>query len=350
MNYRKFIEVLKSNSLKPVYLFYGEEFYLIDELVNRVKDAYIDDRFETLNYSVLEGKELSFDRLMNACETLPFMADKKIVVIRDFPLFKGKDDELEGFAGDKNRKRLAKYIESLEDYICLIFVEKTSKIRRNNFLYKAIGRAGDVVELKRLRGVELDRWVERQFKEQNKRISRGDIGHFIDKMSYFDANQERNLYDLENEIIKISNHTSDDEVNREIMDLVMIDSLEMNIFNLLDSISRRDGGRAIRLFNEMYMSNEPVLIILHMIVRQFRNMLHIRSLKANGYMDKDIRGKVKLSQYEYSKVSGQCNNFSMAQLEGALFHCLEADKDIKTSSIDERLALEILIAKLCFDT
>ncbi|HHV38403.1 MAG TPA: DNA polymerase III subunit delta [Tepidimicrobium sp.] len=348
MNYKEFIQVLKSNRLKPVYLFYGEEYYLIDELVDRVKKAYVDDGLEALNYTSLEGKKLSFEKLMNACETLPFMADKKIVVIRDFPLLKEEDDdELEGFTGRENRKRLAKYIEDLEAYICLIFVEKEPKIGRSNFLYKAIDRAGDVVELKKLRGVDLDRWVEGQFKKRNKRISKGDIRYFIDKVAYFGLNQEKNLYDLENEISKLSSYVSNEEVNRDIMDIVMIDSLEMNIFNLLDSISRRDGKRAIRLFNEMYMSNEPVLIILHMIVRQFRNMLQIKSLKAKGYTEGNIRGKLKLSKYEFGKVSKQSNNFSMTQLERALFYCLEADRSIKTSSTDDRLVLEVLITKLC---
>ena len=65
LNYKEFIQVLKSNRLKPVYLFYGEEYYLIDELVDRVKKAYVDDGLEALNYTSLEGK-LSFEKLMNA--------------------------------------------------------------------------------------------------------------------------------------------------------------------------------------------------------------------------------------------------------------------------------------------
>lgn len=347
MNYKEFIQVLKTGRLKPVYLFYGEEYYLIDELIRRLKEGYVATGLENLNYISLEGKELSFDKLVNACETLPFMADKKIVVVRDFPLLKGEEGKgFEGFMDRQNKKRLADYIKGLEDYICLVFAEKEAKIRRNNFLYRAIDRVGDVVELKKLSGLDLDRWVEGQFKRRKKRISRGNTRYFIDKSAYFGLNQEKNLYDLENEISKLANYSSDEEIDRETMDFVMVDSLEMNIFNLLDSISGRDGARAIRLFNEMYASNEPVLIILHMIVRQFRNMLQIRSLKARGYTEGDIREKVKLSHYEFSKVARQANNFSMDQLEMALFHCLEADRSIKTGACQDRLALELLITKL----
>ncbi len=59
--------------------------------------------------------------------------------------------------------------------------------------------------------------------------------------------------------------------------------LEMNIFNLLNAISQKDGEMALRLFNEMYISNEPILIILHMIIRQLRNMLKYKLLMEKGY-------------------------------------------------------------------
>lgn len=353
MNYKEFIKTLKSNDLKPVYLFHGEEYYLIDDLIKRVKKAYIDDRFETLNYTVLEGKDTSFDKLINACETLPFMSEKKIVIIKDFPLFKNKNEigeELDGFTGTQDKKRLTKYIEDLGNYICLIFVEKVDSIRKNNFLYKAIKKAGDVVELKKLRGMDLDNWVQDRFKEHNRKISKSNLNYFIEHTSYLNSKQEKNLYDLENEILKIANYISDgEEITKEKMDFLMIKPLEMNVFNLLNSISQKDGEKAIRLFNEMYISNEPVLFILHMIVRQLRNMLHIKALKMKGYMEGEINSKVGLSPYEYRKVLNQSNNFSIPQLERALFHCLEADKSIKTSSVDGRLALEILITNLCFN-
>lgn len=352
MNYKEFIKVLKSKDLKPVYLFYGEENYLIDDLLKRVKISCIDESFETLNYSVLEGKDISFDRLVTACETLPFMSEKKIVVVKDFPLFKNKNkaaEELEGLSETKDRKRLAKYIEGLGDHICLIFMEKMDSIRKNNFLYKAIDKSGGVVELKKLRGMDLNDWIQYRFKKYNRKISNHDLRYFIDQTSYFNSKQEKTLYDLENEILKLSHYIADgEELTREKMDFLMAKPLEMNVFNLLNSISQKNGEKAMKLFNEMYSSNEPVLFILHMIVRQLRNMLYIKALKAKGYMEGEINSKVGLSPFEYKKVLAQSNNFSMPQLEKALFHCLETDKSIKTSSVDDRLVLEILITKLCF--
>ncbi|WP_236914917.1 DNA polymerase III subunit delta [Clostridium sp. Cult2] len=352
MNYKEFINKAKSKNLKPVYLFYGEEEYLIDYTLNVVKDIFIDKSFEPLNYIVLDGKEIDFDIIFNACETLPFMSEKKIVIINDLPLFNSKREEgttSEEWNLPPSKNPLTKYVEELEDYLCLLFVEKDKNIKKSNALYKAINRAGGIVEFTKLRGIDLDNWVQNSFKNYNKKISKPNINYFLQQSSYFDSNRNRTLYDLENEIIKISNYLSNgEEVNREIINLLMAKPLEMNVFNLLNSISQKNGENAIRLFNEMYISNEPVLFILHMIVRQLRNMLNYKVLRLKGYSEGDIYSKMNLSRYEYQKVSNQSNNFTVPQLERAMLHCLETDKIIKTTSVDDRLALEILLTNLCF--
>ncbi|QQY80451.1 DNA polymerase III delta subunit [Keratinibaculum paraultunense] len=350
MNYKELIRKAKSLDLKSVYLFYGEEHYLIDHTLNTIKEIYIDEAFEPLNYLVMEGKNLNFEAILNACETLPFMSDKKIVVIKDHPLFKSNKDVI---IGDKNiedyKNELVDYLDKLEDYLCLIFLEKTTNIRKSNALYKKIAKVGDVIEFKKLRGQDLNNWVENSFKKYNKSILKSDINYFITYSAYFDPNQEKNLYDLENEIIKICNYLRDEErVNRKILDLIMTKPLDMNVFNLLNSISQKDGRNAIILFNEMYMSNQPVLFILHMIIRQIRNMFNYKVLRAKGYTDMDAYEKMKLSKFEYQKVSQQSNNFTISQLESALKFCLQADRNIKFSLVEDRLALEILIANLCY--
>ena len=348
MNYKDFIKVLKSKELKSVYLFYGEEEYLIDHSLKLVKDIFIDKAFEPLNYIELEGKDLEFDTIMNACETLPFMSEKKIVVIKDLPLFKSKKEE--GEAKTKASKDpLINYIETLEDYIILVFVEKTKSIRKSNALYKRIDKFGDIVEFTKLKGSDLDKWIADSFKKHNKTINKSNINYFIEYSSYFDKNRERTLYDLENEIVKIANYSPDyGEITKNEIELLMTKPLEMNVFNLLNKISQKNGEEALKLFNEMYISGEPILFILHMIVRQLRNMLKYKVLKEKGYSSGDNFKKMGLSQYEYKKISNQSNNFTIIQLEKALEYSLDADRKIKSSSIENRLIMEMLIANLCY--
>ena len=346
MNYKDFIKALKSKKLKSVYLFYGEEEYLIDHSLKLVKKTFIDEAFEPLNYIELEGEDLEFDIIMNACETLPFMSEKKIVIIKDFPLFKSKKEEGKTKA---SKDPIVDYIETLEDYVVLIFVEKTKSVRKSNVLYKRINKFGDAVEFTKLKGRDLDKWIVDSFKKHNKTINKSNMNYFIEYSSYFDKNRERTLYDLENEIVKIANYSPDyGEITKNEIELLMTKPLEMNVFNLLNKISQKNGEEALKLFNEMYISGEPILFILHMIVRQLRNMLKYKVLKEKGYSSGDNFKKMGLSQYEYKKISNQSNNFTIIQLEKALEYSLDADRKIKSSSIENRLIMEMLIANLCY--
>lgn len=346
MNYKEFTKRLKTKDMEPAYLFYGEEDYVLDHTLRMVKEAYINQGLESLNYIELNGQDLDFSTIMNACETLPFMAEKKIVLIKDLPLFKSKKE-------DKNirasQEPLLDYIGELRDHLLLIFVEKTDNVRKSNALYKRVKKFGDIVEFKKLRGRDLDSWIMGQFKKHKKTIDKATVNYFIDYSSYFDSRREKTLYDLENEIVKISNYLPDGaRVTREDIEILMTRPLEMNIFNLLNVIAEKNGDQALKLFNEMYLSNEPILIILHMIVRQIRNMLKYRILLDQGYTRGDGFKKMSLAEYEYGKIAKQSRNFTRRQLGQALNYCLETDRTLKTSSFDEKLAMEILISNLCF--
>ncbi len=98
-----------------------------------------------MNYIVLDGKDVNFDKILNACETLPFMSNKKIVLIKDLPLFKNKKEageDLGEWNDPKLKEILIKYIEGLGHHLCLIFVEKATNIRKTNSLYKVINKVG----------------------------------------------------------------------------------------------------------------------------------------------------------------------------------------------------------------
>lgn len=339
---------MKKEKLKPVYLFYGEEEYLLDYTLKTLKETLISEFLETLNYIVMEGEEVSFDKILNACETLPFMSEKKVVIIKELPILTGKKKDSQA-TESIDGKVLGDYLMELANYLVLVFIVKDKDVKKSNPVYKSIKKVGDIVEFHRLKGNELSTWVENRFKCRKRKISKANVNYIIQQSLYFDSNSEKTLYDLENEIIKICNYVDiNNEVTKEIIDNVMAKTLEVNIFNLLNEISNKRGENAIRIFNEMYMYNKPVLFILHMIVRQLRNLFQYKVAKAKGYSEMEILEKMKLTKFEFSKVTSQSGNFTISQLEKAMEYCLKADELIKLNSIDERLAMEMLISKLCF--
>lgn len=341
MNYSEFINLIKKDSLSPVYFFTGAEEYLMNEIIGVLKEKYIEESFETLNYIAIDGKEVSFDNILNACETLPFMSSKKIVIIKDISeIIENGDNDLDN--------TMASYVEGLDNYLLLIIMDRSNNLKKTSKLYKTINKLGGVVDFSKLKGKDLNTWLETKLKKYSKKISNANLNYFIGESSYSDYNSTKTLYDLENELLKVINYTSSNEILKEDIDIVLTKTLDTNIFNLLASINKKDSDSALKIFNEMYISNEPVQRILVMIIRQLRLMLGYKLYKERGYSEGDIQEKLGIKPYEFKKISKESYNFNEEQLKLALNHILELDIKQKTSSQDEKLALEMLIINLAY--
>lgn len=341
MNYIELISDIKKNNIKSLYLFTGDEEYLMHETIEFLKRKYIDESLEALNYITIDRKEIDFDYILNACETLPFMSPKKIVVIRDISeIIEATDKDFVDI--------MSSYMEELGEYICMIIMDRSNNLKKTNKIYKTAKKLNGIVEFPKLKGRDLYAWIEKQCKKYNKKISNADLNYFIQQSTYSDYNSSKTLYDLENEFKKVVDFAPRDNITKDDIDLVLVKTLDTNIFNLLTCITQKDSESALRIFNEMYISNEPVQRILFMIIRQLRLILGYKLYKEKGYSETEIQGKLQIKPYEFKKISSQSNNFTEMQLKKALEHILETDIKQKTSSHDEKLALEMLIINLSY--
>ena len=152
MIYKDFFSELKKDELKNYYLFTGQEEYMMKLALAEVKSRYIEDDFETLNYTVIDGQNANLDTLINASETLPFMSSKKVVVLKDVSSFLENLD-------DKGKKALYKYIEDLGDFLLLIFMDDSSSLKKSTKFYKEIKKEDRQVEFKKLLASDMNKWV-----------------------------------------------------------------------------------------------------------------------------------------------------------------------------------------------
>lgn len=340
MKFNDLINAIKNDKIESSYIFTGEEEYLMSLAINRLKDKYINPSFENLNFISIDEKESDFEDILNACETLPFMSDKKIVVVKDI----GK--MLENDSSDLSKK-LGKYIETLGDYLILILVDKSNNLKKTTSIYKNSKKLGRVVDFDSLRGRELNNWVETIARRKEKTISSANINYFLNKSTYSNYRSDKNLYDLENELLKVISYSGKDEIEKESIDMVLIKTLDNNIFDLLKHISSRNSSAALNVFDEIHQSKEPVQRVVYMIIRHLRLLLMYKLYREKGYTENDTRGKMKISPYEFKNIGSQSGGFTQERLLKALDEILELDEKLKTSSLDEKLALEVMIVKLC---
>ena len=347
MSYKEFLTDIEKKQLKRVYLLFGKEMYLKDVIISEIKEKYLDSSFETLNYIHIDGKKTTDDEIINACETLPFMSEKKIVVVEDLDIFKSKSKDESGEREEKQVEELDKYILNMNESTCLIFICKEEKIDSRKKVVKNIKKSGLIVELDKLKGDELERWVSNQFKEHGKKILKNDILYFLTLSSYLEKSTNKTLYDLENEINKIISYIGiRQEVSKEDIDSISSKSLENDIFKLVDFIGQKNTAMAISIFNEMIIGGEPIQKIMYMIVRQVRLLFMTKLLHEKGYSIGTIGQKINVyHNFIVQKLINQGRNFTTEELLNGLKKCVSTDENIKTGKIDGKLGMEVFIVE-----
>lgn len=337
MTYKEVLNDIKKNELKPVYLFYGNEVFLRDFCVKEIKKTYVDASLESMNYIEMDGKEVQVSEVVNASETLPFMADKKIVIVNDCQWFSSnvKSNEIE---------ELIKYLKRPSDTTSLIFIVKSDSIDKRKKQVKEIKKLNGMIEFSKIKGKDLTKWISKIFKKNGKMIKENEIKSFIQITGYIDNNSNKNLYDLENEVIKVSNYLGErKQVEQEDIEKILVKSLQNNIFRLVDGIGNKNYNQSIFMFNEMILSNEPPQLIIYMIIRQFRLLIMAKLLQSRGYSIGNISKKMGVPNFVARKLISQSNNFNIDELKEGLKKCLESDKKIKKGEMDSKLAVEVLI-------
>ena len=165
MNYKKIIECIKKNEIENIYLFYGEENYLIDNVLKKLRARLIEPSLEQFNFITIEGKEISYKNIINACETLPFMAEKRLIYVNGLDIFQAKS---ELFSKEQENKFI-EYIAKIPKSTTIVFYGNSSVDGRKR-ITKEIKKYGVIVEFTKLKEYEFDRWIKSIFKAFGKSI------------------------------------------------------------------------------------------------------------------------------------------------------------------------------------
>ena len=346
-----FLELL--NSLKrgvvsPCYLFHGEETYLREQAVLRFKEYPLGDGPSELNFDLIEGEQATPAEIAAKAETPPFLAGKRLVVVKNPILFKaGKGASGVGNAGGRTEPVSKAKEAPLLDYLkrplvstCLIFTtgEPVDKRRR---LYQAIKKNGRAVEFTFLNRQELARWLAQRVRVAGTRFEAGSGELFLDAAG-------PSLLYLVAELEKLFCYTAgQDLITPEDIQAVCPPRVEENIFAIVDAVGDRRCRKALSGIKEMLAAREPPLRILAMLSRQFRLLLQIQELQGRGVPPREIPVRLKIHPYVAQKVGGQCKRFNRNFLTGAFESLSDLDLAVKTGRQEFYPAVEKFLLELC---
>ncbi|HHW31554.1 MAG TPA: DNA polymerase III subunit delta [Clostridiaceae bacterium] len=324
---------IKNKEIRNLYLFYGQEEFLKKYYLNAIEKIIINEQFREMNKVVLEGK-VSLSRLADVCETVPLFSERKLVLAKNTGLFKtGSKEAASGKDSDMD------FFKKIPTFTCLVFYEE--EIDKRLKIVNAVKNNGLIVEFEYQNSTELVKWVIKVFNTYNKKISEELAAQLVNYC-------EPAMTDILNEINKIILYMGDRKVaNANDLEQVCTKSIKSKIFDLTDAISEKNSTRALKLLNDMVLLKEPIPKIIFMIARQFRLILEMKLMLNDKVNIKTVASKLKIHPFIAGKIANQAKRLSTDTLKKALERTYELDGDIKTGKINDRIAVELLIAEFC---
>ena len=330
MNYENMLSLIKQEKIYPVYLFYGKENYLKEDILKKLRNRLIDPAYRELNYKVFYGEKLSINEVINDLETLPMISEHKLVVIKEAEKI-NKNDET----------KLADYFNRLSlknNFSTLIIIYKESN--PNKKLITAIKKVGIAANFNITDKVKLALWINSKFKQSNKKITQEGI-------FYLQSIVGSDLGRLFNEIEKIDIYTKDKKVIEKEDVIISIGGSEsVNIFKVLDSIGDKDIKNAIDGLVKLNQGNLHHLSIFAMIYRQVKLILQTKLLFAGGFNFKEVENKLKLPYFVVEKIIKQSKKYTFKEICKSYELLNIADLELKDSQKEPKIILEELVMNI----
>ncbi|OGO19210.1 MAG: DNA polymerase III subunit delta [Chloroflexi bacterium RBG_16_50_11] len=330
-----------------LHVLIGEDDFSVRQALEAIKKSLGDPAALMPNTTVLEGGKVTPEQLRAVCETVPFLADKRLVIVEGLlEKFQPK-----GKNGKKKSSRqpdpaeacrpIAAVIKNLPHFTELVLLG--GGVKAINPLLREISSVAKVKNFPMLKPGELSRWIEQRVASQVKgsRISK----QAVDLMVRLVGND---LWTMANEVDKLVLYTAGRSIEEDDVRAVVSHAQEAGIFNMVDAIMESRVSSAQPLLQQLFTQGMEPAYILVMLARQVRIIFQMKEMRGSGRSRSDIQTKLGLTNdFVLRKAWEQADKYSPLRLKEVYHKLLEADVAIKTGKYGSpELVLDILIAEL----
>ena len=319
MTPRELNDSIKRGEFRQVYLLYGEERYLVEHYAKAMAAAI--------------GEPDTFDNtatvasIIMAAESLPFLSEKRLVWVRDSKLFAtGRKAESEA---------MAEYLPQVPDSTVLVFTE--ADVDRRGKLYKKMAALGGAVDCEAPSSQVLTAWLARIFGEKGKSIEPSAANLIIRYTAH-------NMTALAQEADKLAAYTGQrPTVTTRDIEAVCTPTLQTRVFDLIGEMAKGNKPAALNMYHNMLQMKEQPLMILAMIIRQFRIVLMAKAANDRRMPKAQMAKELGLRSFVVDEALGQGRRFTVEKLFHALGDCQDIDIKVKTGLINDAVGVELLI-------
>jgi len=333
---------LKKSEVSPVYLFYGIDDYLKNESMSRLENILIKPDMRDLNYSVfylpnknekqfespvgMPEKNVILENALSSADSLPFISDKKMVVIKNIHKLLESQDEL-----------LKKYIEKPHLSTCLVLVGGDKLPKRE--VFRKIEKLYPAVNFYTLSGAQMHSWILEYIKTFNKIISTA----AADEILKITGNT---LWDIKNEIDKLILYAGDKtEIEMNDVECCCGHFRENTVFELMPAMAEKQTENVIKILANLSNSGEEEYMILAQVADRYRKYLRFNELIESGVASGEAAMRSGVKFYQDNFIA-EARKFNIPEIKLSLIKILETDVKMKSGG-DSKNHIERLFFDLC---
>ena len=327
--YNEFVRQLQKGNIKPLYLFQGQETFLIEECLEQMKQSLIQAESADFNFDKFSGKDLEVTDVLDQAQTIPFLSKWRLIIVTDI-------HELPTDA----QKQMIPYFSNPNPSTCLVMT--TIKLDNRTKFAQVLKQYGEIIQFWKLFDKDLPHWISRRAKHYGCRMSVQTAAYLLEFVG-------NDLRQLDNELKKVIAYTNSKELTSNAVQQVVGDIREHDIFELVDALSAGNIIEALRILNQLLIEGEQPLRILAMVTRQFRLLWKTKAhlVEQKSLSAKQLASKIGVPLRSAEALQRQVQRFSQIQLKQSIKHLYGVDLALKSSTNSPKILLEDLFIDLC---
>ncbi|MGA1875485.1 MAG: DNA polymerase III subunit delta [bacterium] len=331
LKYEDLQKRLKKGEVDPLYLFTGEEMYLIEEAIARIRNLCLTEEEQDANFHIFHLDDLKWDQLLSLAQTFPFIGKNRLVVLKGSPE-KTKTEES------------AQFIQFLKKrYPSFYMIVVAEKVDQRTKLGQILSQRAVVVHVYKMFEEKVPSWIIQKVKESGRTIS-FQLAHVLAQTLGNDLSR------IDSELTKVYLYMGKDrKITQDHLAVVSGESRVFSVFDLVKYMGEKKVTSSLRILDDLLEEGANPVFLLTMMVRQFRHISWAKSLMRAGQGGTNLARALGLPPIFARQVAEQAKMFSFGQLQLLYERFLETDIILKSSSCHPRLVMENLVMEVCRD-
>ena len=326
---------LKQGNIHGIYLLYGEETFLLENCLKSIKKLF-GEKITGINYIKLD--DTNIDEIISDIETPAFGYEKKLIVARNTGILKkdakrkGKNDN--STLKDKLNSYIKENIEQINDTIILVLIEESAEKCE---LLTTIEKLGIVCNFEYQKPYQIQNRLKAIINAYKVNVEMNTLQYLIECCG-------TDMQELINEARKLVEYAGEGgTITKEDIDKLSIKKMESIIFDLTDSLGKKNTSEAIEVLRNLILSKEPLQKILITLYGHFKK-IYLTKLAINT--NKDVTNSLDLKPNQAflaNKYRQQANYFKLSELRRILQSFCDLDYKYKIGLIDLQTGLESIL-------